>query len=70
MASAINQAAMAAALQGQNHLLRSTEMLVFCGHIDRDTITAQLFIDQIETAAGVANWDNTQKIARDLPGPP
>ena len=63
MAAAAQQAAMATALQGHDRLRRSTEMLLFYGRKDKDTISARLFIDCIETAARVANWDDARKLS-------
>ena len=63
MAAAAQQAAMAPALQGHDCLRRSTEMPLFYGQKDKDTISAHLFIDRIETAAQVANWDNARKLS-------
>ena len=63
MAAATQQQAMAAALQGHDHLRRSTEMPLFFGQKDKDTLTARLFIVRIETATCVANWDNTCKLS-------
>ena len=48
-AAAAQQAAMAAALQGHDHLRRSTEMPLFYGRKDKDIISARLFINRIET---------------------
>ena len=62
-AAATQQQAMAAALQGHNCLRRSTEMPLFYGRKDKDTISAHLFIDCIETAAQVANWDDARKLS-------
>ena len=62
-AAAAQQQAMAAALQGHDRLRRSTEMPLFFGRKDKDTITARLFIDRIETAARVANWDDARKLS-------
>ena len=61
--AAAQQQAMAAALQGHDRLCRSTEMPLFLGQKDKDTISAQLFIDQIETAAHVINWDYAHKLS-------
>ena len=63
MAAAAQQAAMAAALQGHNRLHRSTEMLLFYRRKDKDTISARLFINRIETASRVANWDDARKLS-------
>ena len=63
MAAAAQQAAMAAALQGHDRLCWSTEMPLFYGRKDKDTISAHLFIDLIETAARVANWDDARKLS-------
>ena len=38
-------------------------MLLFYGRKDKDTISAHLFIDRIETAAQVANWDDARKLS-------
>ena len=62
-ATAAQQQAMAAALQGHDRLRRSTEMLLFFCRKDKDTITARLFIDRIKTAARVANWDDAHKLS-------
>ena len=62
-AAAAQQQAMAAALQGHDRLRRSTEMPLFYGRKDKDTISARLFIDCIETAAQVANWDDARKLS-------
>ena len=62
-ATAAQQQAMAAALQGHDQLRRSTEMPLFVCRKDKDTITARLFIDRIKTAARVANWDDAHKLS-------
>ena len=62
-AAAAQQQAIAAALQGHDRLCHSTEMPLFFGRKDKDTITAWLFIDRIETAARVANWDDARKLS-------
>ena len=62
MAATLQQA-MAAALQRHDRLCRSTEMPLFFGRKDKDTITARLFIDRIKTAARIANWDNACKLS-------
>ena len=63
MATAAQQQAMAAALQDHDRLRRSTKMPLFYGRKDKDTISARLFIDCIETAAQVANWDDARKLS-------
>ena len=62
-AATAQQQAIAAALQGHDRFRRSMEMPLFFGQKDKDTITAQLFINRIETAARVANWENTRKLS-------
>lgn len=62
-AAAAQQAAMAAALQSHNHLCHSTEMPLFYRQKDKDTISAHLFFDCIETAAGIANWNDARKLS-------
>jgi len=56
------QAAMAAALNDHDRLRRSTEMPLFFGRKDRDSISARLLIDRITTAAQIANWNEARQL--------
>ena len=50
-----------AALLAHDRVRRSTDLPLFYGRKDKDTITARLLIDRIVTAAGIANWDDARK---------
>ena len=56
------QAQMAAALNDHDRLKRSTEIPLFFGQKTRDSISARLLIDRINTAAQIANWDEARKL--------
>jgi len=56
------QAQMAAALNDHDRLKRSTEIPLFFGQKNRDSISARLLIDRINTAAQIANWDEARKL--------
>jgi hypothetical protein len=56
------QAQMAAALNDHDRLKRSTEIPLFFGQKSRDSISARLLIDRINTAAQIANWDDARKL--------
>ena len=47
-----------AALRAHERIKRSTDLPLFYGKKDKDTITATLLIDRFEKAAHIANWDN------------
>jgi hypothetical protein len=47
-----------AALRAHERIKRSTELPLFYGRKDKDTITAHLLIERFEKAANIANWDN------------
>ena len=51
------QAAMAAALNDHDRIRRSTELPLFFGRKDRDSISARLLIDRIATAAQIGGWN-------------
>ena len=62
MAQNPQQAAMAAALNDHDRIRRSTELPLFFGRKERDSISARLLIDRIATAAEIANWDEARRI--------
>ena len=62
MAANPQQAAMAAALNDHDRIRRSTELPLFFGRKERDSISARLLIDRIAIAAEIANWDEARKL--------
>ena len=63
MAAAAQQAAMQAALGAHDRVRRSTDLPLFFGRADKDTISARLLVDRIETAAQIAGWnDDARKL--------
>ena len=57
MANNPNQAQVQAALVAHDRIRRSTDLPLFYGRRDKDTITAKLLIDRIATAAAMVPWD-------------
>ena len=49
--------ALQTALNNHERAKRSTDIPLFYGSKDKDTVTAQQLVDRIERAAGIANWD-------------
>ena len=60
-APAAAAAQMAQALHAHDNLKRSTEIPLFFGSKDRDSISARLLIDRIEAAARIANWNEERR---------
>jgi hypothetical protein len=63
--AAANQPAgpnIAQALNDHDRLKRSTDLPLFYGRKEKDSITACHLIERIERAAIIATWDNTHKI--------
>ena len=58
---AANQAQVQAALLAHERVRRSTDLPLFYGRKEKDTITARLLIDRILKAAEIANWDEARK---------
>jgi len=56
-----NQQQVQAALLAHDRVRRSTDLPLFYGRKDKDTITARLLVDRIATAAGIANWDGPRR---------
>ena len=54
---AMNQQQLDAAVERSNRISRSTDLPLFYGAKDKDTVEASFLIDRVETAAGVANWN-------------
>jgi len=54
-------AGMAAAMQEHDRIRRSTDLPLFFGRKDKDSITAKLLADRIETAAVIAGWDGPRQ---------
>ena len=53
---------MQAALNAHNRVRCSTDLPLFFGRSDKDSISARLLVDRIETAAQIAGWnDDAQK---------
>jgi len=50
-----------AALRAHERVKRSTDLPLFYGKKDKDTITANLLIERFEKAAHIANWDNDRR---------
>ncbi len=57
-APAIGPAQIQQALNDHDHIKRSTEILLYYGHKDKDTISACLLIYSVEKAANIAAWAN------------
>ena len=56
---------MQAALNAHNHIRRSTNLPLFFGRVDKDSIFARLLVDRIETAAQIAGWnDDARKLQK------
>jgi hypothetical protein len=55
--------AMAAALAQHERIRRSTDLPLFYGRPDKDTIPARLLIDRIEKAAVIGQWDEPRRCA-------
>ena len=52
-----------AAMQAHDRIRRSTDLPLFFGRADKDSISARLLVDRIETAAQIAGWiDNARKL--------
>ena len=56
------QAAMAAALNDHDRIRRSTELPLFFGRKERDSISARLLIDRVNTAAQIGAWNEARKL--------
>lgn len=52
---------MQAALLAHDRLRRSTDLPLFYGRKDKDSISAKLLIERIDRAAEIANWDGNRK---------
>ena len=52
---------MAAALNQHDRIRRSTELPLFYGRKEKDSITAQNLVDRVNTAAEIAAWDAARK---------
>ena len=52
---------MAAALNQHDRIRRSTELPLFYGRKEKDSITAQNLVDRVNTAAEIATWDAARK---------
>jgi hypothetical protein len=52
----------AQALNDHNHLKRSTDLPLFYGRKEKDSITAHHLIERIERADTITTWDNAHKI--------
>ena len=55
-----------AALQQDKIIKKSTDLLWYYSIPSKETISASDLIDQLEAAAGVANWDTNDKKIREL----
>jgi len=58
---AINAQNLAAAMQANDQVRRSTQLPLFFGRKDKDTVTPQMLLDRIDVAGAVAPWDNARK---------
>ena len=57
------QAAMQAALNAHDHVRCLTNLPLFFGRADKDSISVRLLVDRIETAAQIAGWnDDARKL--------
>lgn len=61
MAAAAAAAAVPAALAAHDRIRRSTDLPLFYGKKDKDTITPYLLIDRLEKAATIATWDTDER---------
>ena len=52
---------LAQALTDHERLKRSTDMPLYFGHKEKDTITARHLIERIERGAEIATWDAARK---------
>ena len=57
------QGAMQAVLNAHDRVRRSTDLPLFFGRADKDSISARLLVDRIETTAQIAGWnDDARKL--------
>ena len=56
-----NQQQIAAALNDHDRIKRSTELPLYFGNKTSDSISAKNFVDRLEKAAQIANWDQARK---------
>ena len=61
MAAAPDPAAMAAALANHDRLKRSTDLPLFYGRKDKDSITAHQLINRFNRAAVIADWNEARQ---------
>ena len=54
-------AAMGAALAAHDRVRRSTDLPLYFGKKDKDTITPYLLVDRLEKAAVIAGWDTDER---------
>ena len=64
--AAAGQATMQAALNAHNRIHRSTDLPLFFGQADKDSISARLLVDQIETAAQIAGWNKDARKLQEM----
>ena len=60
------QAAMQAALNSQDHICQSTNLPIFFGWVVKDSISARLLVDRIETAAQITGWNNDARKLQEM----
>ena len=55
-----------AALLAHDRVRRSTDLPIFYGKKDKDTVTAHVLISRIEAAAPIAGWDTDARKCKEL----
>lgn len=58
-----DQEALQNALNAHHRVKKSTDLPLFFGRKERDTITAKLLTERVDTAGGIAAWDAARKCA-------
>ena len=58
--------AVQAALLAHDRVRQSTDLPIFYGKKDRDTVTVHVLISRIEAAATIAGWDSDARKCKEL----
>lgn len=59
-AAGLNQGQVQQLLANHDRIRKSTDLPLFYGRKEKDTVTARLLIDRFETASRIANWNANQ----------
>jgi len=59
-AAGLNQNQVQDILANHDRVRKSTDLPLFYGRKEKDTVTARLLIERFQTASRIANWDNNQ----------